>query len=86
MAGRFEREDVINIISQEKIMAKAFKCALSGEVADGEGIKHVDVPVGENVFLRVVPFLKRDKNTIVQDEMGQKAADAIADLLKGLKV
>jgi hypothetical protein len=65
-------------------MASAFKCALTGKLAEGDGIRHVDVPVknGE-VVLRVTVYTRRDKQTLVQDVMGEEAAAAIGKALEG---
>lgn len=60
-------------------MAKAFKCALTGELVEGNGTTFVDVPVKDGtVILRVSVYVRQDKQTVVQDVMSDRAAEMVA--------
>jgi hypothetical protein len=66
-------------------MAKAFKCAMTGELVEGDGTTFVDVPVKDgSVILRVSVYVVKDKQTVVSDVMSDGAAREIVKCLSGV--
>lgn len=66
-------------------MAKAFKCALTGELVEGDGLTFVDVPVKDgSVILRVSVYVVKDKQTVVSDVMSDGAAEKVKAHLAGV--
>jgi len=66
-------------------MGKAFKCDMTGQLQDGEGITSVDVKVSETLVLRVTPFAVLDKQRMVQGTISKESAAKIEAAISELK-
>lgn len=71
-------------------MENIYKCDLTGEVCEGEGLKQIDVDVSENLRLRVIPLVPQGSNLntgrakFVQGIICKQAEHIVEAALQGL--
>lgn len=65
-------------------MTLAFKCALTGALAEGAGNRTFDVDVNERLMLRVIPLERIDKDHIAQGTLSDEGRHIVEAALKAI--
>lgn len=67
-------------------MGKAFKCDLTGEMREGEGLTRIDVDITPTLRLEIIPHNKIDESHFGQAVLSAEAAARITKQLQGLDI
>jgi len=70
-------------------MGKAFECDMLKTVNKGVPLTQVDIPISDNLILRVIPMVRVSKQKTVQGVLCEEAAEkikAVVSKLAGKKI